>query len=271
MEHQFTATTPQQVLVELQSGDLRVAAVPGDTVRVGISGDDAERVQVTQEGTQIRVVGPRGGFFSRSASLVLTLTVPEGTDLETRLGSAGVSASGVLGAVDVVTGSGAVDLATVTGRASVKTGSGGISITEAAAETDLKTGSGNIRVGHLARQGSLKTGSGSIEVGRAEASVSLKSGSGDLVVREAETDTSLATASGDLRIGRIARGQAQLKNASGSIHLGVAAGTPVWTDVSSATGHVRSHLVPTGEPTEGQDFVAVRASSVTGDIYLTHV
>jgi hypothetical protein len=64
------------------------------------------------------------------------------------------------------------------------------------------------------------------------------------------------------------RGQAQLKNVSGDIRLGIPDGTPVWTDISSSTGQVRSTLTPTGAPAEGQDHVRVRAKTVTGDVYL---
>ena len=123
-------------------------------------------------------------------------------------------------------------------------------------------------VGRTDESAQLSTGSGDIEVAHAYGPIALKSGSGDLVVGTAGADTSLSSASGDLRIGRMSQGQAQLKNASGDIRLGIPEGTPVWTDLSSTTGRVRSTLTPVGAPADGQDFVEVRAKTVTGDIYL---
>jgi DUF4097 and DUF4098 domain-containing protein YvlB len=101
--------------------------------------------------------------------------------------------------------------------------------------------------------------------------VALKSGSGDLVIGAAEGRTMLSAASGDLRVGRMTRGEVNLKNVSGDIRLGIPEGTPVWTDITTGTGHVRSGLRPTGAPAQGQDYVEVRAKSVTGDIYLEQI
>jgi hypothetical protein len=42
----------------------------------------------------------------------------------------------------------------------------------------------------------------------------------------------------------------------------------VWTDVQTTTGRVRSALPPLGPPQDGQEYVEVRASSVSGDISL---
>ncbi len=272
MKHEFTATTPLGVTVELESGDLRVIAAPGDRVVVTLSGDGAEATRVDQRDRAITIVGPRSrGFLGRAQHLDIEVVVPEHTDLAARLGSAEVTATGPLGTVTIVTGSGSVSLEEVSGASSVKTGSGDITVTSVDATVDLKTGSGDIRVARLGEEGRLTTGSGEIEVALARAAVWLKSGSGDLAVGTAEGDASLLSASGDLRIGRIGRGQAQLKNASGDIHVGLPAGTPVWTDVSSTTGRVRSGLAPTGAPADGQDFVEILAKTVTGDIYLDQI
>ena len=50
--------------------------------------------------------------------------------------------------------------------------------------------------------------------------------------------------------------------------VGIPGGTPVWTDITSMTGAVRSSLAGAGAPTEGQDYVQLRAKTVSGDIYL---
>jgi DUF4097 and DUF4098 domain-containing protein YvlB len=269
MKHEFHASAPQDVYVELQSGDLRVSATETDRADVEVIGSDADSVIVEQRGDQLSVIAPRRtGFFFGGGALSVTVTVPTGSNLVTKLGSAPVAAVGPLGYVRISTGSGEVSLEEVARQAVVKTGSGTIRIDTVGAEAELKAGSGEILVGSLSGQARLATGSGAIEVGHTAGAVSLKSGSGDLSVETADGDVQLSTASGDLRVGRMHRGQAQLKNVSGDIRLGIPDGTPVWTDISSSTGQVRSTLTPTGAPAEGQDHVRVRAKTVTGDVYL---
>jgi DUF4097 and DUF4098 domain-containing protein YvlB len=269
MHRTYAAEGPQQLYIEIPSGEVSVTTAEVDSVQVDVSGRRADEVIVEQRDQQIEVIAPSGvGFRTGSSNLTVTITAPSRSGLATKLGSAGVVARGVLGAVRISTGSGSVTLDEVTEPSEVKTGSGSIEVSHLHANSDLKTGSGEITVGRTDESVRLSTGSGDIEVGDARGPVALKSGSGDLMVGNAGGDTILSSASGDLRIGRISRGQAQLKNASGDIRLGIPGGTPVWTDVSSTTGRVRSTLSPTGAPAEGQDFVEVRAKTVTGDIYL---
>jgi DUF4097 and DUF4098 domain-containing protein YvlB len=270
MHRTYPAAGPQQLFVELGSGEVSVTTADDrDTVEIEVTGRSAEDVQVEQHGDQIDVIAPRSaGFRTGSSSIDVTITAPSRSGLTTKLGSAGVVARGVLGAVRIATGSGSVNLDEVLEPSTVKTGSGTIDVRRLQAHSELKTGSGEITVGRVDNTARLSTGSGDIEVGQAYGAVSLKSGSGDLVVGTAGSDASLSSGSGDLRIGRISRGQAQLKNASGDIRLGIPEGTPVWTDITSTTGRVRSNLTPTGAPVEGQDFLEVRAKTVTGDVTL---
>lgn len=269
MQRTYTADGPQQLYVEIPSGEVSVTTADTDKVEIEVNGRRADDVQVEQHGDQIDVIAPRAtGFLAGSSSVTVTITTPARSGLVTKLGSAGVVGRGVLGAVRVTTGSGTVSLDEVADSSVVKTGSGSIDVRRLCAPGELKTGSGDITVGRCDESVRLATGSGDIEVGQAYGPVSLKSGSGDLVVGTAGGDAVLSSGSGDLRIGRISRGQAQLKNASGDIRLGIPEGTPVWTDISSTTGRVRSNLTPTGAPAEGQDYVEVRAKTVTGDVYL---
>lgn len=105
-------------------------------------------------------------------------------------------------------------------------------------------------------------------VGVASAAVSAKSGSGNVRVTNAHADVSLKTATGDLVVGSIRRGQVEAKNATGNIRVGVVAGVPVWTDIKTVTGSVSSTLEGAGRPDEGQEYVELRAKTVSGDIYL---
>jgi DUF4097 and DUF4098 domain-containing protein YvlB len=273
MQHTFPAPYAQDVYVEIGSGDVQVVATDTDQAVVTVEGRDADEVQVEQDGARIRVVSRmRTGFLSGFQGLRIHLTIPRDSTLSTRLGSAGVSVEGVLEGVQVQTGSGEVTLDEVTDDAVIKTGSGAVAVRRIGAQAEVKTGSGDIGIGHLGGPSRLTTGSGDIEVGRADGPISFKTGSGDIVVRDAQgRQAQLSAGSGQLEVGRMAGGVAQLKNASGDIRFGVPAGTPVWTDVSSVSGHVRSSLTPTGAPQEGQDHVEVTARTVSGDVYLESI
>ena len=48
---------------------------------------------------------------------------------------------------------------------------------------------------------------------------------------------------------------------SGDVSIGVVAGTPVWTDVRTASGRLSSRLPSTGEPAPDQPYLEVRATT----------
>jgi hypothetical protein len=79
------------------------------------------------------------------------------------------------------------------------------------------------------------------------------------------------TGSGDLVVGTARRGKFSMKGASGDVRIGIPAGTPVWTDLSTVTGAIHSNLEGVGQPAEGADHVELRVKNVSGDIVLNQV
>lgn len=270
MQKTFDTPGPASLYVEIGSGSLTVRTDDVATTTVDVLGRDAENVTVEQRGEQIVVLGPprRGGFLTGNGDLTVTVVAPHDSRIATRLGSADLVARGRLGEAAVKAGSGDVAIQRVDGEASVETGSGDVRLGEVTGDLVLKSGSGGVTVDRLGAAASLSTGSGDIRVGVSENGVQLKSGSGDAHVVESHGDIALSTASGDITVERAHRGELRASNVSGDITLGVPGGIPVWTDVSTVTGSVTSTLVGAGEPTEGQDFVALHAKSVSGDVHL---
>ncbi len=272
MQHAFSTPEPPSLYVEIASGDVSVSTGETDQTSIEVTGDDADDVVVEQRGNRISVVGPRrSGFFRGRSDLSVQVQVPHDTDLATRLGSADVVGTGRLGQVRLETGSGDTDLDEVASEAAVKTGSGEVRVRVLGGPAVVKTGSGDVEIGELRGPARLSTGSGDITVRAASSPVDAKSGSGSIEVREATADASLSTASGDVRVGRFPAGRLSARNVTGDIRIGVPAGVPVWTDVTSTTGAVRSTLVGAGEPAEGQDYVELRATTVSGDVLLEQV
>jgi DUF4097 and DUF4098 domain-containing protein YvlB len=272
-QHHFETHEPVDLFVEIGKGSVEVTATETTESRVDIAGRDAEQVTVEQSGKRISVVAPRqrSGFFGGDSKLDVTVTVPLHSELAVRTGSADITVSGTVGTSQLKSGSGDVRTDDLSGPALVETGSGDVDIQVANAELRVKSGSGRVRVGHAESAVAASTGSGDVEIGTSNGPAAVKTGSGDLKVVDANTDVSLVTGSGDLMVGTAHRGRFTMKGASGDVHIGIPAGLPVWTDISTLSGSIRSDLESAGEPAEGADHVELRAKTVSGDIVLTQV
>jgi DUF4097 and DUF4098 domain-containing protein YvlB len=272
-EYTFDTPKPVSLFVEIGRGSVTVTATETTESYVRVTGRDAEAVRVDQSGDKISVIAPkaRTGFWSGDASLEVTVTIPTASDLAVRTGSADITVDGEVGAAQLRSGSGEVQVDTLDGPAVVETGSGNIRIDDARAELRIKSGSGAVNVGQAGSSVAASTGSGDVEVGTCAGPTVVKTGSGDLHVAEAMSDVSLTTGSGDLVVRRATRGRLTAKGASGDIRLGIAAGVPVWTDITTVSGAIRSDLAGAGQPTEGGEHIEVRAKTVSGDVVLTEV
>jgi len=272
-EHRFETHRPVHLYVELGKGSLQVAAADTTETVVEITGRDADDVHVAQSGDRIDVIAPknRTGFFSGDSSLHVIVTLPRESELAAKTGSADVTVAGTVGTSQLKTGSGDVRMDDVTGPLLIETGSGDVAVDVANSELRMKSGSGDIKVGHAEGAVAVSTGSGDVQIGTSNGPAVVKTGSGDLRVVEAQNDVSLVTGSGDLIVGTARKGRFTLKGASGDVHIGIPAGVPVWTDISTISGSVRADLERVGEPTEGADHVELHAKTVSGDVVLTQV
>ncbi len=275
MQRSFATPRPVSLVVELRAGDLAVTTTETDRTQVEVTGSgDLTDVVVDQYGDEIVVISKsRGvGFFgSADHPVSVRVTVPHDSRLTTKLGSADVRVQGRLGESVLRSGSGDVRLDELGGETSIETGSGDVQVELVRCALRVRCGSGNVTVDRLAGPARIVTGSGDVVVSSAEEPVSVKSGSGDMRVRLACDDVALSTASGDLVVDQVRGGRLSAKNVSGDIAVGVAAGVPVWTDVLTMSGSVRSTLAGAGEPGEGEPFVELRAKTVSGDVLLEQV
>jgi DUF4097 and DUF4098 domain-containing protein YvlB len=270
MQKTFDTPSPVSLYVELGSGNVLVHTDETDRTTFDVTGEHAEDVVVEQRGEQIVVIAKqrRTGFFGSSQSLVIDVSMPHDSKLATKLGSADLRVTGRIGETVLRAGSGDIRLGELNGNGSVETGSGDVAVDRVAGPLQVKSGSGEVTVDRAEGPLNVSTGSGDVLVESAAEAVTVRSGSGDLRVRDSQRDVLLSTASGDLVVERMVRGQLTAKNVSGDITVGIPAGVPVWTDISCVTGSVHSSLEGAGEPQDGQDFVELRAKTVSGDIHL---
>lgn len=272
-EYQFETHRPIRLFTEIGKGTVTITATETTETRVDVAGRDAEQVQVRQDGDLVSVVAPkqRGGLFGGGDRLDVTITLPTDSQLNVRTGSADLSVSGTIGAAQLKSGSGDVEVDTAGGNLLVETGSGDIRVEEARSELKAKSGSGDVLVVDATATVIVSTGSGDVQLWTTRGPAVVKTGSGDIKVGDAGTDVSMTTGSGDLVVTTARRGRLTAKGASGDVHVGVPAGVPVWTDISTVSGEIRSNLQGAGQPQDGADHVEVRAKVVSGDIVLTQI
>jgi DUF4097 and DUF4098 domain-containing protein YvlB len=274
MNRQFETPTPIDLYVEIGKGKVEVRAVSTGTTTLEIQGRDADQVEVTFEGSRLSVIAPKdqaGWFGGRDRDLHVEVELPTASNVGVKTGSADIEIDGQVNEGRIKTGSGDVTCDTFTGPARIDTGSGDVQIAEAHAELQSKSGSGDISLGTCVGNLNVSTGSGDVEVGTTNGNAVVKTGSGDLRVVTANADVSLSTGSGDLSIGTARRGHVRVKGASSDLEIGIPAGTPVWADINTVTGSVRSNLESVGAPQEGQEHVELEARTVSGDITLREV
>ncbi len=272
-DHHFETHEPVDLQVETGKGTVSVTCADTTESKVTVEGRDADDVRVELNGRHLDVIAPknRGGFFGGDSELHVTVEVPTGSDVGVRTGSADVTVEGEAGATAVKSGSGDVRVQTSRGPALVETGSGDIHVDHARSHLRIKSGSGDVRLGRGGGSVTVSPGSGDVEIGQSHSVAVVKTGSGDLRVGESYDDVSLATGSGDFVIDHVHRGRLTAKGASGDVRVAIPAGLPVWTDLTTVSGAIRSSLEGAGQPAEGQDHVELRAKTVSGDIVLTQI
>ncbi|WP_028643938.1 DUF4097 family beta strand repeat-containing protein [Nocardioides sp. URHA0020] len=269
-EQHFDTPQPIDLFVEIGRGLVAVTATDTAQTEVTITGRDADQVTVREDRGQISVVGPKqlGSFFGGDHKLDVRVTLPTDSNVVVRTGSADISLTGDVGTAKLKSGSGTVHVGAASGPLLTETGSGDIRIEQARGALKVKSGSGDIVVGSSTGVVSVSTGSGDVRLGSTGGPTVVKTGSGDLEVGESTHDLSLTTGSGDLVVNRAHRGRVTAKGASGDVRVGIPAGVPVWTDITTVSGEIRSTLTSAGQPAKGADHVEVRARTVSGDVVL---
>ena len=275
MDHTFETPNPPDLTVEIGSGKVEVIA--GETngrTLVTVTGKGAEETTVEQHGTTISIRGPRSrqgfSFVLGSSALAVRVSAPRGATLSTKLGSADLTTTGVLGDCTLRSGSGDTTLEDV-GNLEVTVGSGDVHANLVNGEASVRSGSGRVRLGAATGDVHAVTGSGNLLVGTANGHLSAKTGSGDIRLESAGNGADITTASGDILVTRMDGGRLGARTASGDIAVGVTHHLPVWTDIHTVTGDVSSSLDALGEPADGKPFVELRLRSVSGDITVGHL
>ena len=117
----------------------------------------------------------------------------------------------------------------------------------------------------------ISTGSGDVTVGTARGKPVVKTGSGDLGRRGRTATSSFSTGSGDLSSTRRTAAGSPSRAPPATSAIGVPAASRCGPTSPPSPARIRSDLEGAGQPAEGQDYIEVRAKTVSGDIALKQV
>jgi DUF4097 and DUF4098 domain-containing protein YvlB len=265
----FQTPNPVKLYVELMSGEVKLDAVETDETTVTIDGRNVDDVVVTQQGDEISIIGPKvRGLFNFDRGYDVKVTLPLDSQFILKGGSTDIRAKGRLKAAQVKSGSGDVSLDEITTLADIATGSGDCQITTCHGPLTYKTGSGDLIVTTLGGEGKITAGSGDITIQSPGDEISIKTGSSDIRLGEVSHDVTVRSGSSDVQIAMMRAGALVSNSGSGDVRVTVAKGVPVYTDINTVSGAIRSSLTGAGKPEPGQDHIEIRARSASGDITL---
>lgn len=275
LERTFETHEPVDLYVENGRGLVDVTATGTTVTSVRITGERAEEFEVRDLGDadgrrRIAVLAPpRGGsFLGRDPRADIVVEVPVASAFTAKVGSSDVHTHGRFDDTRVESGSGDVMLDVVDGSTVVQSGSGDLDARHLVGDARVRTGSGDVVIGSAESSLVVSTGSGDVRIDAAGEELAVKTGSGDAAVGSLGGEAVFTTGSGDLQVAEVGPGRVTAKTASGDVRIGVVAGTPVWTDVRTASGRLTSTLPSTGEPAADQPYLEVRATTASGDVTL---
>lgn len=277
-----TFETPAEVRldVRLGAGEVRLETAEGGETTVTLEplrDNDASRAAVENARIELRQRGgghevvvdvrDRGRGIFRNAEVLVAVTCPEGTSVESKTGSADVEGRGRFGSIEIESGSGDVEFGELSGDARVDAASGDVAIGNVGGNARINTASGDVQLRTVAGDAKINSASGDVILREVTGELSVNSASGDVIVREASGSVRVSTASGDQEVGKVSTGKVELKSASGDLKVGIAEGSTLWVDARSRSGEVRSELPVSELPPEGEGpTVELRANTMSGDV-----
>jgi DUF4097 and DUF4098 domain-containing protein YvlB len=259
---EFDCPEPITLNAKVAAGALYVIAEPRTTATVEVRPyedtegcrDAAERTLVQLRGDTLYIEAPDQSWRRRHGRVRVEVRLPEDSRLHVKVASADAQLTGRYGDSVVDAASGDVHVGHIAGWLRLHAASGDVRIDRVDGQVGLDTGSGDITLGYAGGDATVRTASGDITLAQADASVRAK------------------TASGDLRLDSVRRGEVRLSTSSGDVEVGVAAGTSVWLDLSTAAGTTRSNLRQMdAEPPAGKPDLSLHVSTASGDIELRRV
>jgi DUF4097 and DUF4098 domain-containing protein YvlB len=234
----FRTPRPVRLEIKIPLGTIDVTTIDGDESSVTVEGSSklVDATSIELEGDRLLVRSRKqsfaGLFGSLDGSVRVHVRVPHGSSVELATSSVDATLDGTFADLDVRSASGNVRL----------TG-------DLAGDANVRTVSGGVRLAHVAGDVSMSTVSGSVSADSVDGSVTMRS------------------VSGAMRVGSLREGTVKVQSVSGDIELGIAAGTSIDVDASTASGNLVTEVPLSDTPAaDAGRTVVVRSSTVSGDL-----
>ena len=226
--------------VEIKGGETGVIAVEVDTPDPGFV--------VEQRGNTIHLFSDKTSSWLSRGSTYVVIAVPEGSD------------------ASIGTASGKIETRVTLGEVEAKTASGKVNIA-AANDLTVKTASGSTSIGVVTGDLRISSASGDADIGEVHGKCIGSSASGDLHIGESTGDVTASTASGDIAVTKYSGDRAVFKSMSGSIQVGIAAGTSLELDANLLSGELNLPTpTPSDETREIERHMTIKAKLVSGNL-----
>lgn len=248
-EKSFAISGRARLEIKVKSGDVRVRESATGEVVVMLDGSDKwlQRIAVDQIGDDIvRIEGTgRTGLLGR---VDIVVSVPAGSDVDVKVGSADVFVDVEVTDLRVGVGSGDVRAGLVSGNAEIKAGSGDVHLDEVRGDFDVSVASGDVRVKDV--RGDVKS----------------KGASGDIVLERVGGRVDGSTASGDITIRSFEGSDLRVTALAGDVTLGIPSGRTLDVELQTMSGDVINDLGAASEERTGA--ASLRVKTMAGDIRL---
>lgn len=274
----FETPEPVSVTVELDVGDIQVAASDRTNTVIDVSPSDptrrgdvsaAEQTRVEFADGRLLVRAPKGWRqwtpWGGGGSIDVRIELPSGSRVRGDAGVAALRCSGGIGECRYRTGVGDIRL-DAAGRVELKTGAGDISLNRVDGMAEVTAGSGAIGIAIVDGAAVVRNGNGDTWLGEVTGDARVNAANGAISIDVARATVAAKTANGDVRIGEIWHGAVVAHSAFGAVDVGVRDGVAAWLELDTKFGSVQNHLEAADRPREGEDTVEVHARTGYGDI-----
>lgn len=250
ISQEFSVGRHAEIDVHIQSGRVEVRTSDVEIIRVEVETDDPAFV-VEQRGDLIYVSSDKKkGWITRGPAYVVVET-PEGTDAAIGTASAKIECNGSLGKVVAKTASGEIEV-------------------DMADSVVIKTASGDANVGRVTDDIKISSASGDASIESCGGKAIFSTASGDIRIGECSGNVSASTASGDIAIERFTGPRANFKSMSGTVRVGIPAGTRLDLDATLLSGNLKLPE-PAPDTPRSERQMTIKAKLVSGDLTIQRV
>lgn len=258
MEKSFQVGFDAALDVRIASGKVEIQQGKAGTIVVRGRGD-TENLLVEQHGSTVWVSSqPRSTQISKrihfgvGRSVYLSIEIPENIDIDVNVASADVECDPTPARLNVNSASGDIRFADA-GELTVKTASGDVHGHSVSGKLNFVSASGDLHIETVGDRGSISTASGNIRIGDASGPITT------------------STMSGDVNVGRFTGDDFAAKSMSGSVEIGIPAGTSVDLDATTLSGDILLPEPQDAPPDIPAGSMDLKIRLVSGDLKVRRV